>query len=108
MKRSHNFAIFCIARIGSQVRRELTLLSPFASFVVSYFLALLFFRLCQLYRGTLSWLQIYDTSLVHPVDDRTCADVSFGDVVEFGRVAPHFELTLEIYAHALDGKAASR
>jgi len=68
MKRSHNFAIFCIARIGSQ---------------------------------------IYDTSLVHPVDDRTCADVSFGDVVEFGRVAPHFELTLEIYAHALDGKAAS-
>ena len=38
MKRSHNFAIFCIARIGSQVRRQLTIfLSPFPSFVVAYF-----------------------------------------------------------------------
>jgi len=70
MKRSHNFAIFCIARIGSQ---------------------------------------IYDTSLIHPVDDLSCADVSFSDVIEFSRVAPHFELTVEIYAHALDkaGKSTS-
>ena len=66
LKRAHNFAIFCIARIGSQ---------------------------------------IYDTSLVHPVDDLSCADVSFTDVVEFSRVAPHFEMTVEVYAHALDGKS---
>ena len=66
MKRCHNFAIFCIARIGSQ---------------------------------------IYDTSLVHPVDDLSCADVSFTDVIEFSRIAPHFELTLEVYAHPLDNKS---
>ena len=66
LKRAHKFAIFCIARIGSQ---------------------------------------IYDTSLVHPVDDLSCADVSFTDVVEFSRVAPHFEMTVEVYAHALDGRS---
>ena len=66
VKRAHSFAMFCIARIGSQ---------------------------------------IYDTSLIHPVDDLACADVSFSDVIEFNRVAPHFEMTLEIYAHPLDYKA---
>jgi len=68
MKRAHNFAIFCIARIGSQ---------------------------------------IYDTSLVHPVDDLACADVTLTDVIEFNRLAPHFEMTLEIYSHALDAKVES-
>ena len=62
-KRAHKFAVFCIARIGSQ---------------------------------------IYDTCLVHPVDDLSTTDISFTDVILFNRIAPHFELTLEVYAHALD------
>ena len=62
-KRAHKFAVFCIARIGSQ---------------------------------------IYDTCLVNPVDDLSTTDVSFTDVILFNKIAPHFELTLEIYAHALD------
>ena len=63
VKRAHKFAVFCIARIGSQ---------------------------------------IYDTCLVHPVDDLSTTDISFSDVILFNKIAPHFELTIEVYAHPLD------
>ena len=63
IKRAHKFAVFCIARIGSQ---------------------------------------IYDSCLVHPVDDLSTTDISFTDVILFNKIAPHFELTIEVYAHALD------
>lgn len=62
-KRAHKFAVFCIARIGSQ---------------------------------------IYDTCLVNPVDDLSTTDISFTDVILFNKIAPHFELAIEVYAHPLD------
>ncbi len=56
------FAVFCVARIGSQ---------------------------------------IYDSSLVLPVD-RGDTDVTFPDVFLFNKVPSYFELKLEVYSRAMD------
>ncbi len=38
--------------------------------------------------------------------DRTMTDVTIDDVILFSRVAPHFELTLELYARLVDDGGA--
>ena len=55
------FAVFCLARIGSQ---------------------------------------IYDSSLICPVD-RSQTDINLDDVFLFNKVSAHFEVTIEVYAKLL-------
>ena len=51
--------------------------------------------------------QIYDSSLVWPVNTAQDPDITFPDVLLFNKVAPHFEVILEIYAHKLEAKHAN-
>lgn len=45
--------------------------------------------------------QIYDTRLITGVD-RSSTDITIDDVILFSRVAPHFELTIELYAKLVE------
>ena len=56
------YAVFCVARIGSQ---------------------------------------IYDTTLIEPVD-RQGTDITLPDVIVFSKVPNYFEMTLEVYSLCLE------
>ena len=45
--------------------------------------------------------QIYDTSLLYPVDPASLTDLTFDDVILFAKVSSYFEMTLEVYSHLI-------
>ena len=50
--------------------------------------------------------QIYDSSLIFPVD-RSQTDINLDDVFLFNKVSAHFEVTIEVYAKCLSMKNSS-